>query len=369
MRLVPRDAGLRHVLAAAVAWWAMTTLVRYRVLEWPVAAYLPYLGTTIIVWEVAMLAQRFLAPSPSDGPLQTVVTHVDRAARLVVVVFAYWAILVASNAVLDRAPGRLHQAEIVGVGGRTASAGVPIVYSWARIRWQPDERARVDTLVLGPTEQRTFWVGERILLGLRPGRFGIAWVGRLERDPEVYAREAVALTPEARLPWKDLIEFLVMCARWDEVAREGRRYLAAHPDDADFAYYAGENLSIGGLDAEARWFLERAVALDPSRYKSFRLAWFLTRQGDATPAIATIGAAATRHPTAWEFPFLLGYHYAKGGRYVEAMTALRRVEALKPGVPEVGPLLERLDVKLASAPTGAEAMRSAAPRPDAGTHR
>ena len=47
-------------------------------------------------------------------------------------------------------------------------------------------------------------------------------------------------------------------------------------------------------------------------------------------------------PDAWEFPFLLGYHYAQTGRYVEAIAALERVETLRPGVPDVDRVLAQL---------------------------
>jgi len=110
----------------------------------------------------------------------------------------------------------------------------------------------------------------------------------------------------------------------------------------NFAYWAGENLDLRGLEDDGTPLLERAVALRPSRYYSYRLAWALTRHGDSARAIDILTAASHRYPDAWEFPFLLGYHYARTGRYVEAIAALERVETLRPGVPDVDRVLAQL---------------------------
>jgi tetratricopeptide (TPR) repeat protein len=329
-----------HALAVAVALWAMSILFRFRVLGWPFLAYLPWVGSALVLLHLLLLANRFIAPASGEGTIQEVIRRLTFGARLVIIAFVYWAVFVAFNAGFDRTSRlRLH-AQVVEVGGRTLSVGVPVIYSWASVRTSPSDGERLLTLILGPDEQRKFWGGESVVLVVGGGRFALPWVLSVERDQEVYLRQVIELAPDARQPRKDLVRFLFDDGRWGEAAAESQRYVDAHPDDGEFAYYAGENLNLRGLDGVP--FLARAVALRPSRYHCYRLAWALTRQGDSARAIEALTAASSRYPDAWEFPFLLGYHYARTRRWAEAIASLERSDKLKPGVPDVAVALARL---------------------------
>jgi len=344
VRVLPRSPVLWHALAVAVALWAMSTLFRFRVLGWPFLAYLPWVGSALVLLHLLLLANRFIAPSSAEGTIQEVVRRLTFGARLVIIAFVYWAVFVAFNAGFDRSARSLQHAEVVEVGGRTLSVGVPVIYSWASLRIATETGKRPQRLILGPDEQRKFWGGESVALMVGSGRFGVPWVFSIERDEEVYFRQALELSPDARQPRKDLVRFLFDHGRWSEAAAESQRHMDAYPDDGEFAYYAGENLNLRGLDGVP--FLARAVALRPTRYHCYRLAWALTRQGDSARAIEALTAASSRYPDAWEFPFLLGYHYAKSRRYAEAIASLERSEKLKPGVPDVAVALARLRAKL-----------------------
>ena len=344
MRVLPRSPVMWHALAVAVAVWAMSTLFRFRILGWPLLAYLPWVGTALVLLNLLLLVNRFVVPSSGEGTIRDVVRRLTFGSRLVVVAFVYWALFVAFNAGLDRSPRTLQHAEVAEVGGRTLSVGVPVIYSWASLRIATETGKRPQRLILGPDEQRKFWGGESVALMVGSGRFGVPWVFSIERDEEVYFRQALELSPDARQPRKDLVRFLFDHGRWSEAAAESQRHMDAYPDDGEFAYYAGENLNLRGLDGVP--FLARAVALRPTRYHCYRLAWALTRQGDSARAIEALTAASSRYSDAWEFPFLLGYHYAKSRRYAEAVASLERSEKLKPGVPDVAVALARLRAKL-----------------------
>jgi len=339
MRRAIRNPVLQHGLAIVLAAWAMSMLVRYRLLGSSVLAYLPWIGSILVVLNVLFVVNAFLRP-PAGGILHDVVTRVDRIGRLAIVAFVWWAVVVVLNCALDPGPPRGIAAEVVRVGGRTVSAGVPLTYSWADLR----EAGGTDVVrvVLGPEEQRHFWSGEAIVLVDARGRFGLRWLVRMERDPEPYVRDVLRLTPGAAQPWKELVHYMMEHAREREAAEEGRRYLEAHPDDVEFAYWAGENLNIRGFEAEGLPFLAHAVARHPTRYHSYRLAWVLTRRGDLADAVETLTAASGQYPEAWEFPFLLAYVRGKSGDDAAAIAALERVERLKRDAPEVAPVLARL---------------------------
>jgi tetratricopeptide repeat protein len=342
MRLLPRNPWLWHAAAVAVSLWAMSALVRFRVVGWSVAAYLPWIGTVLVLLNGVLLVREFIGPSAEASTLRDLVRRVDRIARLVVVAFAYWALFVTFDAGMDRTPRVLWHGEIVDMSGRTLTAGVPLVYSWASVRTSAADGQRLQEVVLGPQEQRKFWRGEAVVLGIGGGRFGLPWITAFDRDEEVYARRLLESSPNAVQPWHDLVQFLVDHGRLAEAATEARRYLDVHPDDADFAYWIGDNLNIRGFDGAAPYFLARAVAVHPTRYNSYRLAWTLVRRGDPEPALDALTTATRRYPDAWEFPFLLGYQYARMRRFPDAIAALERVDALKPGIGDVSDSIARL---------------------------
>jgi tetratricopeptide (TPR) repeat protein len=344
--MIPRNPYLTHVLAVVLSWWALWTVVTYRVLGWSVVGYLPWVGSALVALNLLLLLRQFLGSAREASGLDQMVKRLDFGTRMLLVAFAYWAIAVTFNAKLDRSPRILYPAEVTDVGGRTVSAGVPVVYSWAKLRASMQEGERVVTLVLGPGEQRTFWSGESVLVTVGGGRFGLPWIVSVERDVPAYCQKLLEVSPNAIKPWHDLVDFHFNHAGWPQATSEARRYFELHPDDADFAYYVGENANLRGMDADSIFFLTKTVALKPTRLYSFRLAWALTRQGDAPRAVETLVAAGGRYPEAWEFPFLLGYNYAKTGRYAEAAASLERVHELKADVPEVAPTLARLRAKL-----------------------
>jgi len=128
MRLLPRSPWLWHALAVGVALWAMSTLVKYRVLGWSVGAYLPWVGGALVLLNVGLLVRQFVGPSPDEGAFGDVARRVDRGARLLIIAFTYWALFVVFDAGLDRSPRALWHAEVVDVGGRTVSVGVPLIW-------------------------------------------------------------------------------------------------------------------------------------------------------------------------------------------------------------------------------------------------
>jgi len=341
MRFWPRSPWLRHALAIGVAVGSMSLVFRYRVLGWSIAAYLPWVGSAVVALNLLLLLDRFIDPI-GEGSIAAPARRLDFGARLLIVVFAYWAIFVAFNASLDRSPTALLRAEVVDVGGRTVSFGVPVVYSWATLRISDEGRQYVRRITLGPADQRKFWRGEALLLAVRGGRFGVPWLFAVDRDETVYCRRALELAPNAVGPWHDLVRFLFEHGLIGPAIAESRRYLDAHPKDHGFAYWAGENMIQRGFDEDGLPFLARAVALRPIRYYLYRLGWTLTRKGDVVRALETLTEASRRYPDDWEFPFLIAYNHAKAGRYAEATTALRRIDALKPGMADVTTALARL---------------------------
>ena len=73
MRVLPRSPMMWHALAVAVALWAMSTLFRFRILGWPLLAYLPWVGTALVLLNLLLLVNRFVVPSSGEGTIRDVV--------------------------------------------------------------------------------------------------------------------------------------------------------------------------------------------------------------------------------------------------------------------------------------------------------
>jgi hypothetical protein len=330
-----------HLTEAALAYWAMRVVLQYPTIGWTVATWLPAIGTAVVLASLVLLVVDLLAVVPPETFVGDVLARIGRYSRWIVVVFVWIAIVLAFNAWFDRSGITVHRATVVSVGTRTLTAGTALVHSWMDVRSTTLQEGTV-RIPLGPAEQGVFWREEPVLVSVRAGCFGLPWVSRLDRDLEQHYRSVLAKLPGAPGPSQALVAFLVDHMRWDEARDEAQRYLAAHPDDVEFALYAGGNMSVRGwLDASAA-MLELAVNRSPERHLLGRLAWVEARRGNWAQAIRFAEAGEARYPDAWEFPLVLGYTFTRQGDECHAAAAFALAAKLQPGIAEVDRALGHL---------------------------
>ena len=330
-----------HLAEAALAYWAMRTVLEYRPVGSSVAALLPTIGMAVVLASLVLVAVDVLAVLPKDGTFFEVVGRIGRWSRWVVVGFVWIAIALMLNARLDRSAATAHRAEVVRVGARTQTPGAALVHSWMDVR-SATLAADVMRVPLGPREQGVFWRQEPVLVLVRQGRFGVPWIARLERDLEGHYRNVLARLPGARGPSQALVSYFVDHMRWEDARDEATRYLAVHPEDVEFAVYAGASMSVRGwLDTSAA-MLRLAADRRPDRYLLARLAWVGTRLGHHARAVEVARAGAERYRDAWEFPLVVGYALDRMGERRGAVAALDEAATLHPGVPEVTQALATL---------------------------
>ena len=164
-----------------------------------------------------------------------------RACGVIVVAFTLWGAFLFANGRLDRSDPVPHATEIVGIAGGETGMGI-LPFTWMELRPWRDSKRRERLLVRGDERPR-FFNGQPVVVLLRRGYFGVAWVSAVEPDVARQSREILKLAPRASQVYKDLIRFYVRIGRLDEARRIAGEYTAQFPDDRDFPVQVATLLS------------------------------------------------------------------------------------------------------------------------------
>jgi hypothetical protein len=97
-----------------------------------------------------------------------------------------------------------------------------------------DGPKRPERLLVRGDERARFFNGQPVVVLVRRGYFGVAWVSAVEPDVARQSREISKLRPRASQVYKDLIRFYVRIGRIDDARRTAGEYTAQFPDDREF---------------------------------------------------------------------------------------------------------------------------------------
>jgi len=164
-----------------------------------------------------------------------------RACGVVVVGFTLWGGFLFSNGKLDRSDPVPHATEIVGIaGGETGLSILP--FTWMELRPWKDPK-RPERLLVRGDERARFFNGQPVMVLVRRGYFGVAWVSAVEPDVARQSREILKVAPRASQVYKDLVRFYVRIGRMEDARRTAGEYTAQFPDDREFPVQAATLLS------------------------------------------------------------------------------------------------------------------------------
>ena len=150
----------------------------------------------------------------------------------IVVGFALWGAFLFANGRLDHSDPAPHTTEIVGIaGGETGLSILP--FTWMELRpWH--EPKRPERLLVRSDERGRFFNGQPVVVLVRRGYFGVAWISAVEPDVARQSRDLLKVAPRASQVYKDLIRFYVRIGRLDDARRTAGEYSAQFPDDREF---------------------------------------------------------------------------------------------------------------------------------------
>ncbi len=302
-------------------------------------------GLTLAFWLYAM----FRGVGASAKHLTPVAVG-QRVCALFVLGFTFYGLFLFTNGKFDLADPAHYATEIVSIGMDETELGVTAPFVWADVRsWRrPGE---VERILLRPDERERLWGGQAVVISVRPGFYGVAWVSRIEADVEKRSREVLAELPEASQVRKDLAEFYVRLGRYTEAAMATREYVRRFPDDRDFPVRIAKLLTSRDRFADVVTVLADVAPRREDADVYTLLGYSLGMQGRQAEGLALLERARTMQPKNWWPHYALGWVYGGAGDYARAVASFQKAVELRPGLYNAEREIQRLRPLAARAPT------------------
>jgi len=226
------------------------------------AAALLGLALAAVVASVVGLTGRLLA----EGTVAFAARWLYRASLLGLAAFLVWTAVVLVNGALDRAAASEEASEVLSVVTAPIDPGIGglIPYAHVEVRsWR--EGGALESLVLSPRERQRTWVGQPVMVTVRPGFLGIPWVASLKLDEARHLRQVLAASPRAFHAMQRLIAIHLERQQWDEAMELTRRYAEAYPDDVAVLEQVATVLGGAGRYRDQGELIERLVVRSQAR--------------------------------------------------------------------------------------------------------
>jgi tetratricopeptide (TPR) repeat protein len=302
-------------------------------------------GLTLAFWLYAM----FRGVGASAKHLTPLAVG-QRVCALFVLGFTFYGLFLFTNGKFDLADPAHYPTEIVSIGMDETELGVTVPFVWADVRsWRrPGE---VERILLRPDERARLWGGQAVVISVRPGFYGVAWVSRIEADVEKSSREVLAELPEASQIRKDLAQFYVRLGRYTEAAMATREYVRRFPDDRDFPVRIAKLLTSRDRFADVVTVLADVAPRREDADVYTLLGYSLGMQGRQAEGLVLLERARTMQPKNWWPHYALGWVYGGAGDYARAMASFQKAVELRPGLYNAEREIQRLRPLAARAPT------------------
>jgi tetratricopeptide (TPR) repeat protein len=279
----------------------------------------------------------------------TPVIAAQKACAVAVLGSAFYGLFLFSNGKFDQGAATLHQAEIVRIGMDEIDLGIRVPFVWADVRsWR--RPGDVERILLRPVERERLWGGQAVVVGVRPGFYGVSWIWRLEPDLEKRSREVLALFPDAAQIWKDLAEFYVRLERFTEAATTTREYARRVANDRHFPVRIASLLTSHDRFADVVTVLQDVAPRREDAEVYMLLGYSLGMQGRQPEGLPLLERARELQPRNWWPHYGLGWVYRTAGDYPRALASLQKAIELRPGLYDAEQEVERLRAMTTTAP-------------------
>ena len=325
---------LRHCLLVGVAVWAVNAQWTYRVPGSAASAVLPWLGTGLSALTLLLMIGGLIGRLPPEDRVRRFLHGLERWVTFLVLGLAVYGAALGFNARFAVAQPEVHASTVVALVGGEPDSTMGAAYAWADLRsWRT--AGRTERVILHAWERRTLWAAKRVLVHVRPGRFGLPWIMKIESDEEERLRAVLEYAPTASRPWKELVATFFRRGDHDRAVSLAQEYLAIYPNDRDFAIrFAGD------LFSASRWpaavpILEPFMRGRPDAKLYGLLGFAMTRAGRQAEGVAILERAIPLDPDNWWTYYALGYAHFYAGALAEAAPWFERVLQLRPNFPEI----------------------------------
>jgi len=325
---------VRHGLLLGVAVWAVNAQWTYRVPGSAASAFLPWLGTGLSLLTLFLVIGGLIRRLPAEDRVRRFLHKLERVVTFLVLGFAVYGAVLGVNARFAVAPPQVHASTVVALVGGEEDSTMGAAYAWADLRsWRA--AGRTERVILHAWERRSLWTAKQVLVHVRPGRFGLPWIMKIEPDEEQHLRAVLQYAPTASRPWKELVATYIRRGEYDRAVDLAKEYLTIYPHDRDFAiHFAGE------LFSASRWpaavpILEPFMRGQPDAKIYALLGFAMTRAGRQAEGVAVLKKAIRLDPDDWWIHYALAYAHFYAGEFAEAAPWFERVLEFRPNFPEV----------------------------------
>jgi tetratricopeptide (TPR) repeat protein len=289
-----------------------------------------------------------------DGPTGRLLLRLEQAATVLVTSFVLLGLVIFLNGALDRSGRLAVRSEVFRIERAEIELDQILSYAWADLRsWRG--QGRVERVFLTPTERPELWVGEGVVVTVRPGALGIPWLADISRDDEWHYRRVMQAVPRAAGPRKELMMLLYTNRRWPELAEAIHEYARLYPKDYDYIRTIAYSLLIAGYDEDYFLLLEPFALQRLNARVLENVGWLLHRTAAHRKLIPNTGEPPTRDAlrrqsargiamleasltmdadNGWTY-YELGYAYQDNGRYPEASVMFQKALQRMPGIPDI----------------------------------
>jgi hypothetical protein len=295
-----------------------------------------FVWSALVTIALTLLVVTIRLAAPVLGPpTRRTLQRLEQVMTLLVGAFILMSVLLFLNGYRDSSPAVEMPSEVISLGGGDVEVLGTTIFSWADLRsWR--RPGTVERVLLNPVERSLTWVGQPVLVRVRPGALGISWVEGVLRDREKYYRQVLAIAPNAAGPRRERLLWLVEHQRWEETIEAAREYVRLYPDDYDFIKGIAASLGVVGRVADTATLLEPFMARQPRNYELLNLVgWTLHQSGQSARGIQILETAVPLEPDNWMAYYHLGYAYRAAGRPAEAIVMFEKVLALRGTYPEI----------------------------------
>jgi hypothetical protein len=326
---------LKHGLVTCLACWGLWVQMAYRVPSRLLFVLLPWLGLLTTLMTVVMLVNHVLDAFSERGAVREAVRRLEWGVSLVVRAFIYYSLFLYANGMLDRGRPTDASSEVRAVRAIPAPLGGVTPYGWLTVTsWAHPTAAK--RFLLRPDERGAFWVGEPIVLELRPGALRIPWVAAIVEDRDRRNRKILEAAPGASMAWRDLIRFNLERARWRQVVEAAQQYFAIYPQDREFLVEVADALDMAERPAEEIQILAPIMPrLPPDAFLCLVYGLALSRNGQKAAGAEWLQKSIQLEPRNFWTYYHLGHTLRDLGKVPEAIEAYERAWALNPGYPEI----------------------------------
>jgi hypothetical protein len=224
-------SGFGYLLLAMLGAWSVWAQFFYRASQpylTVLLAVLTLLATALTLALGFLRIYRALQRTQHRG----LVRFGYRLCGLILLMFTVWGAFLFANGRLDRSDPVPHATDIVGIAGGETGLGI-IPFTWMELKPWKDPK-RPERLLVRGDERARFYNGQPVVVLVRRGYFGVAWVSAVEPDVARQSREILKAAPRASQVYKDLVRFYVRIGKMEEARRTAGEYAAQFPDDREF---------------------------------------------------------------------------------------------------------------------------------------